>query len=461
MGIGLLLDITRQSFGALDAAMNVAAENIANAESTGFRRRRISLVGAGGATAGSNRSTISTPMGGGVRVTGYERMRDAMLDRARWEARGSMAFAAEQERVMSTVEVLFPGGTGSLAGLLDRFWDGWADVSDRATDVGSRLALTGRTEALTRKLKDLDRSLSRMESETKITLADSVKEANDLLTSVADANVRIANARRAGSPDFGSEDARDMSIQRLSELLPTRIEEMEDGSTSVYIRGINVVQLAYVTPLVFDPKGSPLQVGFGDTGVALSESTDSGEIGALLHPITTGIANARGKLDAMASALVTEVNALHKAGSGLDGVSGRDFFTATGLSAGTISIASGITSDPTTIAASGSTAAAGDNSQALAIQDLRYKTMMTSGQQTLADFTVDVGSEVGASVASARARALGSESTIAGLDAMAEGISGVSIDDEMIGLIKLQQAFAATAKLLQTADEMFSTLLSI
>jgi flagellar hook-associated protein 1 len=86
---------------------------------------------------------------------------------------------------------------------------------------------------------------------------------------------------------------------------------------------------------------------------------------------------------------------------------------------------------------------------------------MTGGQQTLADYAVDIVSDIGAGIASARARALGSESTIAGLDSMAEGISAVSIDDEMIGLIKLQQAFSATAKLLQTADEMFSTLLSL
>jgi flagellar hook-associated protein 1 FlgK len=79
----------------------------------------------------------------------------------------------------------------------------------------------------------------------------------------------------------------------------------------------------------------------------------------------------------------------------------------------------------------------------------------------VSDYAVDVVSRVGASVASAKARAIGSESTVAGLDAMARGVSGVSIDDEMVGLIKLQQAYAATARLLSTADSMFDTLLAI
>jgi flagellar hook-associated protein 1 FlgK len=40
-----------------------------------------------------------------------------------------------------------------------------------------------------------------------------------------------------------------------------------------------------------------------------------------------------------------------------------------------------------------------------------------------------------------------------------EGLSGVSLDEEMINLVKYQQAYTAAAKLLTTLDEMLTTLI--
>ncbi|MCG8687176.1 MAG: hypothetical protein MI892_20020, partial [Desulfobacterales bacterium] len=40
-------------------------------------------------------------------------------------------------------------------------------------------------------------------------------------------------------------------------------------------------------------------------------------------------------------------------------------------------------------------------------------------------------------------------------------VSAVSLDEEMVNLIKYQQAYSAASKLLTTADEMLDTLLSI
>ena len=461
MGINLLLDISRQSFRALDAAMNVAGQNVANAETEGYHRRRLDLTAVEMSPRGILGGGQSGSVGGGVSVTAYERMRDVMLDHARWEARGGLANANEQERVMAAVEAIFPTGAGSLEQTLDEFWNGWADLGDHPTDVGVRLSLTGRAETLASRLHTLDSGLDRLQTETRLTLEDHVNEANRLIGEIADLNVTVAHARRAGSADAGAEDALGLKLEALSSLLPARFENQPDGSTSVYLGGMNLVQLGETTTLTLQTSGGSPSVTIGDTGLAFPTGQNSGKIGAILGPVLGSIAETRTKLDTIAQTLVTEVNALHSAGYGLDGVSGRDFFDPAGVSAGTIAVSAAVKADPSAIAAGQDAAAQGDNSNALDIHDLRFAGLMESGTQTVGDYAIDVVTGIGASVASARSRATGAESTVSGLDAMARGVSAVSIDDEMVGLIKLQQAYAASARLLSVADEMFSSLLAI
>jgi flagellar hook-associated protein 1 FlgK len=47
------------------------------------------------------------------------------------------------------------------------------------------------------------------------------------------------------------------------------------------------------------------------------------------------------------------------------------------------------------------------------------------------------------------------------LENQREAVSGVSLDEEMINLIKFQNAYAAAAKMITTADEMMQTVLQM
>jgi len=42
-----------------------------------------------------------------------------------------------------------------------------------------------------------------------------------------------------------------------------------------------------------------------------------------------------------------------------------------------------------------------------------------------------------------------------------EGVSGVSLDEEMIDMIRYQRAYGAAARLISTVDSMIETLLSL
>lgn len=86
---------------------------------------------------------------------------------------------------------------------------------------------------------------------------------------------------------------------------------------------------------------------------------------------------------------------------------------------------------------------------------------MAALSESLTPKAIDLSASVGSKVQQAAAREEAQAATAAHLQSMAEGVSGVSLDEEMSTLIEQQQQFAASARVLSTAQEITSTLLSM
>jgi flagellar hook-associated protein 1 FlgK len=117
--------------------------------------------------------------------------------------------------------------------------------------------------------------------------------------------------------------------------------------------------------------------------------------------------------------------------------------------------------DVNAIAASGDATASGDNGIALQIAALRDAALMNSGTTTMGTYVIDLVTGIGSQVESALTQLSGQAMVVDNLDAMEQGVSGVSVDEEMTHLIELQQAYAASARVLNTAQEMMDTLLNL
>ncbi|MFQ5571896.1 MAG: flagellar basal body rod C-terminal domain-containing protein, partial [Rhodothermales bacterium] len=80
---------------------------------------------------------------------------------------------------------------------------------------------------------------------------------------------------------------------------------------------------------------------------------------------------------------------------------------------------------------------------------------------TVETFATNMLAEIGGEAQRASLRAVGQSAVLDHLAGMERGVSGVSLDEEMTNLIQYQQAFAATARVLNTAQEMMDTLLAL
>jgi len=119
--------------------------------------------------------------------------------------------------------------------------------------------------------------------------------------------------------------------------------------------------------------------------------------------------------------------------------------------------------------------AAGDNRNAIAVSDLQYVSQSISSwtcnringntegviTTSLEDYYHSFVGSIGIISAGISRGTSFNEVMVSKISDIRDGISAVSLDEEMTNLVKFQQAYAAAAKLISTADEMLDTLLGV
>ncbi len=99
----------------------------------------------------------------------------------------------------------------------------------------------------------------------------------------------------------------------------------------------------------------------------------------------------------------------------------------------------------------------GNNKIALQIAQLQQKPVL-NGSRTFSEYYTSIVSRVGTAANMAQSRLEQSRIALGQLESRQESFSGVSIDEEMTNLIKFQQTYQATAKMVNTVNELMQVL---
>lgn len=465
--IGSILSIARTAMLTHQTALEVTGHNIANAETPGYTRQDL-LLGTGPA-----RITPQGNFGTGVRVVTVARARQALMDQ---DVRAQLAPAehsATRRDALLRIERVFgePSPNG-LASAFDAFWNSWSDLASQPTNAGARSVVRQRAEALIERFNSFATELQRLEAGTRQQALDTVAEVNTLTQEIARVNAQIVPAESGGDTANDLRDERDRLIDRLGRLVPVTVIDRPDGSNQVMLGGRPLVDGTGATTLTLTAS-PPQEVRIA--GEPNAVRTMGGKLGALLQLANEDIAGARAQLDALAAALVTDVNALHVTGwsptagaagnwDPLNGPTGSGiafFDTAPeGLSAGGIRLSAAVAASAQAIAAGTTLEAVGDNGLALALSQMRDGSPSPVGGSFASAFQSIIAGIAGAG------RAASDAATVSGTllqqsTTRRESISGVNTDEELMRLMRHQQAYAAAARIVQTVDEMMDTLLSL
>ena len=252
-----------------------------------------------------------------------------------------------------------------------------------------------------------------------------------------------------------------------------------DGKT--YLSSSNALKEARRVPRQSDYSASVLEEfspglrfelrGVGQAGVTIKHHVKGGAMRGLMEARDDMILGFIDQFDEITYGLVTEINARHYAGHGTGDsamTTGVAFFEQVGARYGAsrrFAFNSAIDKDSSLIAAArgdgtGHSKGSGDGSNALALAQLKQGKVIQNRSASFNEYYLSFLAELGSRGLQSKTMATNQRHLTLQIDAQRQSTMGVNMDEEMLDIIKFQQAFNAMARYITTIDEMLDRLIN-
>lgn len=444
-----LMSIGASGVRAYQTALNTVSDNIANAGTAGYTRRTTDLkeisalsgiYSGGAASAGS-----------GVVVGGIALAADALRSA---DVRSSSADLARSDTAISWLDKIQSALTGNQLG--DRLTSFFASAQAIAADPTAstpRSVLLEAGTSVANAFGATGKALDQVTSDLDGTAENAVTTLDGLGTALAKVNDGLARAQPGSGSAAALTSQRDQLVEQMSALSDVSLTTDNLGRATVRLGGatgpvfVSGTQAGAVTYVRDDQGNVSFAVHRAGTSTALEPA------GGALAGIAEGaqrIVAARTQLNGIATSFTDGVNAVQAQGNDLDGNAGVAMF-ATGTSPTDISLS---LTDPRGIAAAATGGGARDNSNLAALANLRS----SGGFETK---TTNMISDNAAALASRQQVADAQSSIRDGAVSARDSISGVNLDTEAVDLMRFQQAYAASSRVIQVARETFQSIIAI
>ncbi len=541
--INSVFDIAKTALLTSQKAINVTSHNISNAGTPGYSRQvavlePMNAVNYGGLYYGT-----------GVTVQKIERVYDSFQAVQIRNANSSFKkYETMSSHLTSLENALNDLGGAGLNSYMDSFFNSFQDVANSPSSYAERSTLLSNAGLLTERFNGIDSTINQGLSDFNKEIVSQVNQINSIASQLAEINQQISTSEVGGSSANDLRDKRDSLLNSLSGIIDVSVMETDTGSVDVFIGGGSYLVTGAATSPVelrLNPDSSTYDIR--SNGVTLNSRITGGCLKGIIDSSAV-FEDSRNKLDTLAVSLTKEINLQHRAGYGLDGSTGLDFFTlppvytnASSNNTGGAAVAGGFVSDlslltphdyevrfsnpasynvvdttsnsvistgayvsggpitvdgltftitdntgtpragdtfvisptkgasanfgveltdPNSLAASSTTAGIpGDNNNALSMAALKDSPSINGA--TFSEYYGTMVTDIGISSSEASSNLESQRIFLNELQTARESVSGVSVEEESINLIKLQRAYEAAAKVMQTANTMLDALLNI
>ena len=316
MGLNNALAIAGRSLEVFTTGIEVAGNNIANADTPGYIRERLHLNPSQGTKKGS------LIVGGGVIVDGIRQEIDRYLETRIHTASSDFFGSQEREDIYKQLEATINELTdGDLSSGLNDFLSKIQDLANQPeVESVAEIAVLQGVE-LARGIAELRTRINDQRTALGVKVTDLVNEANELIDRIAKLNEQITESEAGGlhhSDAGGLRSERYKAMNRLAEIIPIRAVERETGYFDIFVGPDHLVLQGQVQHLVtevsVDRDAQVLDVRV-DGSISELPGT-SGELNGVLDGRDNIVGGFIDKLDVYVENLIFEFNKIHAAGQG-------------------------------------------------------------------------------------------------------------------------------------------------
>lgn len=447
-----IFEIAKSGLISFRKASTIVSNNIANANTPGYTRQRPEL-----STDVMRKNGFI--LGRGVTVKQVQRLRNSLTDQQIMSKENSLGGLNEQKRVFEQLEsTLITDSGNDLDKQISNFFNGFSEFANNPQDLNQRKVLLSKAKTLVADFHNTAHNLKDIARRIEKAGQSRVAKVNNILQNLDHINADIARSNAGGKPNLNGLDQQTKQLKSLSKLLQIDTSYNSNGTVEVRIGGITVLGGDGASSI--NVETAPGKHVFRlrlDNGKLVKPN--GGALAADKHMIETAIPELHEHLDNIAKTLVKQVNKIHSSGYGLNDSVQRNFFDSANISAQNISINQHLLNNPGDIAASSEPGEAGNSDIAIQISKLRDKKALNG--ETLVNNAVSLMSKPGNRIYELKNQISSQKSARQLLINQQQNQAGVNIDEALTNLIKFQNAYQASAQVMQVGQQMANTLLSI
>lgn len=324
------IELGKRSIMAHTDAITTAGHNISNANTEGYSRQRVQLKEFDPLYKPDlERAERAGMIGQGMDSQSINRVRDELLDQRITEQQHSESYWETRSKYYTMIEQIYnePDDV-SIRSNMDKFWEGWQELSVHPESQAARQAVVTRGESLADSIKTKWEALMGVGNLINGDIEATVKQVNDYTRQIASLNAEIVRSRGMGDNPNDLLDRRDLLVDKLSKIINITSDRRDSDEFMVHLDGHVLVQggvaRSFDLETVVDNNGYDKLV-WKDTG---NEAViKGGTLGALIELRDVDIRSEVQSLNTMTMNFSDLVNDIHRNGYGANNVTGLDFFT--------------------------------------------------------------------------------------------------------------------------------------
>ncbi|MGD0154605.1 MAG: flagellar hook-associated protein FlgK [Terracidiphilus sp.] len=454
--------------GALNAdqeALNVVANNVANANTTGYTEetpnwQQNAPIDAGGVLVGD-----------GVTEAGATSQRDRVLQERLDQQQQLASASGTRLTALNSIQALFTpdsGAAGATAGDIGSditsFFNSFSSLESDPTNNALREQVLSSASTLAGDISSTASSLNAQSAAIDQEASGVVSQVNSLTSAIAQLNLEIESS--SPHADAGTlEDQRQQDLSQLSKLVGINQVTTENNGLSVTTTsGELLVSEGQSFQLNTGTVNGATDFFLGGKDVTAELAAGGGQLSGYLTARSVDIPGALSSLDQLAYGISTAVNAANNAGTDLDGATGTaanplNIFNEPAQAAGSAAAMTVTMTDPSQIAAAGAGNGTGDNSNAVAMANLA-KGLIVNGQTPI-NYYSNFVSTLGATVAEVQTENTAQNASVTQLQTENNALSSVNLNDEAAAMSKLENSYQAASQVFTILNTIMTSALNM